>query len=100
MRLPHLIIGLCAVLTACAQVPQLDGTIDAAARDAPFPTLTPIGPILAQAQATSQVSAADVGDISARIAALQSRAAILRRPVIDNATRAAMARGVSNAALR
>ncbi|MEM8537202.1 MAG: hypothetical protein AAGF56_04995 [Pseudomonadota bacterium] len=60
-----------AWLTACAEFPALDGTISDAARDAPYPTLTPI-PVSPQ-------QGVDVtADLQARSAALQARAARLR----------------------
>jgi hypothetical protein len=63
---------LCLALCGCATFPQLEGTISDAARNAPYPTLTPvpIGP----------VATADAGvDMQARVAALQSRAALIRQ---------------------
>ncbi len=66
------ILILLTVTSACADFPALDGTISDAAREAPYPTLTPIpsGP-------------ADLVDDEAllqdRIAALEARAERLRR---------------------
>lgn len=96
MRLP-IIIAL-ASLVACAEFPQLDGTIDAAARAASYPTLQPLAPLLANAasmQTTGQFSDAANASFDARVAQLQNRAARLRGPVIDAATRAKMRRGVA-----
>jgi hypothetical protein len=64
-------IILC-LLSACATFPQLDGTISAAARNAPYPLLTPV-PIAPQA--SGDVAA----DMQARVAALQTRAAAIRQ---------------------
>ena len=59
-------------LGACAQFPALDGTISDAARAAPYPQLTPIPDF-----DETPVQADPATD--ARIAALQARAAALRR---------------------
>ena len=64
-------IILC-LLSACATFPQLEGTITDAARNAPYPLLTPV-PL---APATSDDPAAD---LQARIAALQARAEAIRQ---------------------
>lgn len=64
------VLFLC--LSACAQFPALDGTISDAARAAPYPQLTPIPDFDA---APVQADPA----MDARIAALQARAASLRR---------------------
>jgi hypothetical protein len=63
---------LCLALGGCATFPQLEGTISDAARNAPYPALTPvpIGPV-----ATGDDSA----DMQTRIAALQARAARIRQ---------------------
>lgn len=59
-------------LTGCAQFPELGGTINEAARQAPYPTLQPL-----PETATALPVADDTLD--ARIAALQARAARLRQ---------------------
>ena len=73
--------------------PQFD---DTAARAAPFPLLVPIDTLVSQAPAT----AAPDGPPASRIAALNARAARLRGPVVDSATRARMRAGVNTSALR
>ncbi len=67
-------LPLLVCLCACTPFPQLDGTISDAARNAPYPELTPI---LAQPDIgnASTVEA----DMAARIAALQARAERLRQ---------------------
>lgn len=60
------------LLSACAAFPQLDETITQTARDAPYPALTAIPlapPVTGDEQAILQ----------ARIAALQAKAARIRR---------------------
>ena len=68
--LRHLPFAL--ILTACTSFPALDGTISDAARDAPYPTLTPI-PLAPPATGD------DAADIQSRVTALQARAARLRQ---------------------
>lgn len=85
-----------AGLGACADFPEIDGTIDAAARNADFPTLQPLAPLLVAANQTgTQINPASVVNFDTRIAALRTRAARLRGPVVDAATRARMQRGVA-----
>jgi len=74
-------------LSACAQFPELDGTIAPELENAPFPDLVPLAPLFAQADATSD-NAPDVE------AALIARAARLRGPVLSTAERARLTRGV------
>lgn len=85
-------------LAACADVPALEDRIDATARDAPFPALINIDPLLAQTYAAPQ-SQAEVADMNARIAGLRARADRLRGPIIPASLRARMARGVDTTAL-
>lgn len=96
MRLPLFI--LFAGLVACAEFPQLDANIDAAARAADYPRLQPLDPLLAQAdalQATGQITPASVATFGARVASLTTRANRLRGPVIAASTLARMRRGVA-----
>jgi hypothetical protein len=70
--LMRLIILLPLVLGACATFPALDGTISDAARNAPYPALTPVP---AAPAATGDAAA----ELTTRIAALQARAARIRQ---------------------
>ncbi|MFT6945339.1 MAG: hypothetical protein ACJAUW_001921 [Yoonia sp.] len=63
---------LLCLLSACATFPQLDGTISATVRNAPYPLLTPV-PLAPQA------SGDVASDMQARVAALQARAATIRQ---------------------
>ena len=63
---------LCVALSACTTFPQLEGTISDAARNAPYPTLTPV-------PAAPPSSGVEDEALQARITALQARAARLRR---------------------
>ncbi|SIT82885.1 hypothetical protein SAMN05421665_1558 [Yoonia rosea] len=60
------------LIPACATFPALDGTVNDAARQAPYPTLT-------QLPSLPPVSGSENADLQARIAALQARAAQLRQ---------------------
>ncbi|MEL6838727.1 MAG: hypothetical protein AAFP85_05510 [Pseudomonadota bacterium] len=60
------------ILAGCAEFPALDDSITDAARDAPYPTLQPL-PGIADQPKTADTT------LDARIAALQDRAARLRR---------------------
>lgn len=88
--LSFVIIGFFA---SCAPFPDLDHTIDPAARDAGYPALVPLGPILNAANASQ--TTIDATDINGRIAALNARANRLRGAVIDSATLARIRRGVT-----
>jgi len=59
-------------LAGCTSFPALDGTISDAAREAPYPILTPLPADLADPTVPEL-------DLTTRIAALQARAARLRQ---------------------
>ena len=85
-----------AGLGACAEFPQLDDRIDAAALAADYPTLQPLDPLLAKAaNQKNTITAASEAGFDSRIGTLRARAARLRGPVIDAATLARMRRGVA-----
>lgn len=65
-------------LSACAEFPSLEDTITQADRDAPYPTLSSIEPVLTQAQSATAASTQIEADLRSRVAALQARAARLR----------------------
>lgn len=89
MRLFALVLVL--GMGGCVEFPALDGVVDDTTRNAPYPDLVPLGPILAQADAAAPGRDPGAG-ILARAAALSARAARLRGPVIDGGTRARMER--------
>lgn len=82
------------VLAACTQFPQLDETIDPATEAADYPELVPLEPILADAAVAPERHAETEAALSARAAALRSRAAQLQSGVVDDETQARMRRGV------
>ena len=87
--------ALCAV-AGCADWPDPAIPGAEAARAAPWPALVPLNDILAGVPADREPVVAP----ASRIAALEARAASLRGPVIDGATRARLARGVDSGALQ
>ncbi|WP_089904779.1 hypothetical protein [Loktanella fryxellensis] len=98
---PRSRVVVCAValiLSGCAEVPDLDGRISAAAAAAPYPTLQPLAPMLVQAAAPARVTPATTAAVDGDAAALRARAAALRGPVVDADTRARMAGGVDTTA--
>ncbi|WP_133065033.1 hypothetical protein [Flavimaricola marinus] len=95
ISLPAALLAL-ALLAGCGEWP--DPVIPGASESgsAGWPTLVPIGPILARGEQPVAVLPPPAG----RIAALNARAAALRgRSVIDSGTRARMRAGIDPAAL-
>ena len=72
VRLMRLILPFLLMLSACATFPALEGTISDAARQAPYPKLTPLPP-------TPALRDEDEAALLARIDALQARAARIRQ---------------------
>ena len=82
-------------LAACAPPEDLPPALTAvAASDAPYPALAPLAGLLAQGAAPGRVSAQTEARVTSAAAALRARAAALRGPVVDPATRARMVAGV------
>lgn len=79
MRLLILLTALLP-LTACSvRAPELDATISAQTRNAPWPELVPLGPLLAGTEDLNLERDQSIGrDLQARAADLRRRAAILR----------------------
>ena len=68
----RILIALPICLAACGAFPALEGTVSDSAREAPYPTLTPI-PV-----APTAVGVAEE-ELSARVTALQARAKRIRQ---------------------
>lgn len=89
-----LLLSVLILPGACATLPDPGGRLSAAANEsAAPPELVPLAPLLAAADGitiTPEVSLT----VQNRAAALRTRAARLRGPVVDPATRQRMARGV------
>lgn len=92
MRLAPILLAV--LLAACTEFPALEGTIDPSLANAPYPSLVPLGPVLAQAGASDRGAALVEQALSPRLTNLRARADGLRGPVIPAAARARMLRGV------
>lgn len=91
MRFPLILL---VAVSACAQFPELDGTVAPSVANASPPDLIPLTALFAQANTSSQIVQTAQSDIAPRLSGLRARADRLRRPVIDPATRSRMLRGV------
>jgi hypothetical protein len=91
----HLWLLAVAALAACTQFPELEGTVRPELRDAPYPALVPLEPILASVPPAT-VDPVEVADgLEARRAALRNRANAIRGAVIDPAARNRLDEGVT-----
>lgn len=91
---PALRAAACAAvlgIAACAQAPQ-SGPLPQAT--GPAPALVPLQDLLAQADGTP-VAEPSAAALAARSARLQARAALMRGPVHDPATRARLATAIA-----
>ncbi len=95
MRLTRMIFVV--ALSACGSFPVLDENISDSARKAPYPALTPVGPLLAK---SSQTTSLDDEGFGPRVADLNARADALRDPVIDGNTRSTLQAGIDSTALQ
>ena len=93
MRFIALILPL--ALMACTQFPELDDAVFNVGKDAKYPKLLPVDALLAQSNSTGPSPAETASTLSARIAALQNRAAQLRGSVVDANTQNRMKDGVN-----
>lgn len=79
-------------LTGCADFPELDGAISDKGRAAGYPSLLPVGQLMAHTDAPTRLDAQTGAQLAARAAALRKRADTLRRiRIIDAAARSRMA---------
>ena len=93
--------AMIAACAGCADIPQVGGTDAAAARNAPYPDLAPLESILNAVENTpKRITPASIDQTQNRAARLRARAAALRGPVVDAATRARMRAASARAALR
>lgn len=90
-------LALLLALSACAEVPEFQGT-ETDARDASYPDLVAIAPILGQAATLAQAPGPQTSD--ARLAALRTRAGGLRGAVIAPEDAARLRAGVRTGALQ
>lgn len=91
-------VTLTAVLTGCATFPAIDTANSD--RNAPYPALVPLGPLLAQAAIHGPDQTALNTGPGSRIDQLNARANGLRGQIIDPAVRARMQAGVDTTALQ
>ena len=77
------------LLAGCSDFPELDAAITPTARNAEYPSLMPIDQLVADAQDV-QITEQTVTTLKGRAGSLRARAARLRGPIIDSATRARM----------
>ncbi len=82
------------VLAACSERPDLESTITDAARDAPWPDLVPLEPLLAASAPPRERTGAPETGLAARRDRLQQRAQRLNAAVVDADTRSRMRAGV------
>lgn len=86
MSMPVVFLLVLISLAGCTQFPGIDEM--SATRSGPAPTLVPIDTLLAAADAPTPARATDLAERAAR---LKARAALMRGPVLDPATRARLA---------
>ncbi len=77
------------MLAGCSNFPELDAAITPAARQAGYPSLMPLDQLVAGAEEV-QITEETIATLQGRVSGLKGRAARLRGPVIDSATRARM----------
>ena len=87
-------------LVACAEFPELDGTINPDVAALPYPQLEPLDPVLAAADATPATAPESIAATKARADALRARAAGLRGPVLDATTQDRLQDRIDDAPLR
>lgn len=89
-------MALCAgLMTGCIEAPELERLEDRAGADNRYPSLVPLGPILASSGDPATGSADLEADLGARVAGLQRRADTLRQAdVLDPVARRRLLRGV------
>ncbi|QIE47461.1 hypothetical protein G5B38_06380 [Pseudohalocynthiibacter aestuariivivens] len=92
--LPYALI-LMAALASCSQFPELDAAVSDDIRDAPYPDLVPLDTLDIRT-GTGRIAPDAAQTMESRVARLKSRAARLRRTVIDQDTRARMQGGIAS----
>lgn len=82
-------------LLGCTQFPELDSAVSEHGQNAKYPALVPFETLLAQSGNASSTPEQTASTLSARVLALQIRAARLRGSVVDANTRKRMQNGVN-----
>lgn len=93
MRLIALILPF--ALIGCTQFPELDSAVSEQTTAADYPDLVQVEKLIAQSQTTGPTQEGTVNSLSARVAALQNRAARMQGRVVDANTRQRMQNGVN-----
>jgi len=90
--LPSVVLSLAAALliAGCASFPELDAAISPEARQAGYPTLVPVGGVLARRDA-ARIAPETEAALLARAANLRARARLLRGVVVEEETRLRLA---------
>lgn len=79
---------LMVALAACTQFPELDDSVSPEVRQADFPPLVPLAPLLA-ANTSEPTRGADIAaSLQSRVAGLNARASRLRGSILSPAERA------------
>ena len=87
-----------ATLGSCSDFPNLDARVSAATRDAAYPKLEPLGPLIARVQIldkSASIIPTSVVALNDRINNLLAKSARIRGSVIDMETHNRMGRGVA-----
>ena len=93
MRAP-LALLLALSLAACAEFPELDATLSAEMRAAPYPSLAPTAELSAS-QDAPRLSSTSAASLASRVTALRSRASRLQGSIVSRADKARLQAGVS-----
>jgi len=89
LRLAAIFAITASLLAGCSDFPALDAAITPTARHAGYPSLMPIDQLMTNA-AEVQITEETATTLQARVSHLKARAARLRGPVVDGASRARM----------
>jgi len=93
MRLRSFIVATLIAVAGCSQFPELEASVTDETRDAPYPKLVPLETL--QARIGDERITPEMGQtVQVRATRLKSRAARLRRTIIDDSTRSRMRNGV------
>lgn len=80
--------------SACAQFPELEGTVKPNVENSEYPRLLPLEPILAHANATTVDPVFEQANLQGRLAGLRARANRLRGSVLTGAEKQRLEQGL------
>ena len=81
-------------LTACTQFPELDRAITPELKEADYPALVPVEPLLTRATEGRVDPVTTQSNLEGRVARLRARAALLRGSVLTGRERQRLAQGL------